>query len=413
MARIAQVIQQGTNRNSQEVAKIGDQMHAQGQAGRQAIKDTMEIEAFELQKQAIYDEKAGGWMQTHAAIKNNESMAKGRLETAQQKIATARAKGADPTEITKLESEIPALEGAVAMAAGQMGKLLAGTTGDVRMSEILRRSSYNNADLDQILNGVMDDPTIPDAYKQQINANVSVMQQVQQQLAETEQAEQVALKVQQAGDTEAARTRAQLETMKDVTDVWTKGQLNKDGTTKTPEDEKSQTPGKLIAGLGADNVTEDTPLSEDNNPELNANIKVTAAKVKALGLKEEHFNLESDKLNDSFIRMYKQWGEEVTRATAANEYPDPQVLADTMEALQDEIANTGATPQAKTMYDELAQLIGKTLTASKGAKGDKLEKASLALGAIIERTKTEFPVSTKGRANKLKARSTQTAESVN
>ena len=137
----------------------------------------------------------------------------------------------DAKKIKAAQGAIPALQGAVDIAAGQMGKLIAGTTGDPRMSEMLKRSSFSNESLRKILSGVMADDTVPQAMKDQINTNVSMMQQVQQELAKTEQAEERELKVEQAGAIQAERTRAQLETYKELTDVWASKQLEGGGTT--------------------------------------------------------------------------------------------------------------------------------------------------------------------------------------
>jgi hypothetical protein len=122
--------------------------------------------------------------------------------------------------------------------------------------------------------------------------------------------------------------------------------------------------------------------------------KVIGANIKAQDLKEEHFNKASDELNQSFVRMYTQWGDEVARSVKDNDYPDPQVLTDTLNGLQDEIAATQATPQAKVFYDELAQGIAAIISGS----SENPKKYSLALGAVIERTKNEFITSTAGRA---------------
>jgi hypothetical protein len=92
--------------------------------------------------------------------------------------------------------------------------------------------------------------------------------------------------------------------------------------------------------------------------------------------------------------MYSQWGDEVARSVKDNDYPDPQVLTDTLNALQDEIAATKSTPQAKIFYDELAQGFAAIIAASP----KDLKKMSLALGAVIERTKNEFILSTEGRS---------------
>ena len=403
MANIAQAIQQGTAQQSAEVSRLGGQMRAEGEAGRQHIKDTMAVEAFELQKQAIYDEKAGGWMQTHAALQVNRDTAQGKLDAGHAAVKAAVASG-DAKKIKAAQGAIPALQGAVDIAAGQMGKLIAGTTGDPRMSEMLKRSSFSNESLRKILSGVMADDTVPQAMKDQINTNVSMMQQVQQELAATEQAEQNVIAAEQAGAKYAAQTLA----FHEATGAYTAGQLAKQtasANAKVPIEEKSSVPGQLISGLGDDSVTKGTPLDAEVVPMINQKAKVMAAKIDALKLKEEHFNTESDMLGESYVNLYKAWGEEVERATAENVYPDPQALADRVNILSKEIAASKATPQAKTMYDELNQLITSIVSDSKDKNSDDRALNSLALGALIERTKTEFVTSTKGRA-KLQPRAT-------
>ena len=48
MANIAQVMQQGTDRQSQQTSRLGAQMHQAGQQGRQNIQDTMAVEAHNI-----------------------------------------------------------------------------------------------------------------------------------------------------------------------------------------------------------------------------------------------------------------------------------------------------------------------------------------------------------------------------
>ena len=393
MANISEAISRGTQQNTQAASRMGAQMQQSGEQGRRNIKDTMEMEAHQFKRQAIFDEKAGGWMQTHAALKNNHSVAVGAADKNRALMVDA-----DPEIAKKARAAMPGLDGAVTTSSDQLAKLIEGTTRDHRMSEILKRSSYSNSDLEEILNGVMSDPNVSDERKAQINANVSMIQQVQQQLQEQEQAEQNAIAAQQAGEKYAAQTRA----FHEETGAYTAGQLSKQ-TAAAEKEESLQKgkPGTQWFDMSTLANIKDTPLVK-----IQPYLESAASDMKAEGLLPGHFNAASDEINSTMGLIGEKWGEIVAgggtkTGRMGGKYPDPRKMAPQIRGAQTEYKaarDAGVlSEQAFKFYDAHISVLNSISNEYGDADAERKAELSEAYGEYIRRTISGFPSSPKAR----------------